>query len=92
MVWESHMRCGLDPEFNSLKEGGFSMDACKVFDEMLTSELEDWREPSRVLDVTIRHAYYPITNMVLHQVFDPLGAVEINVCELLEYVEAQVIF
>jgi hypothetical protein len=63
-----------------------------VFDEMSTSELEDRREPSRVLDVTIRHASYSITNMVLHQVFDLFGAVDINVCELFEYVEARVIF
>jgi hypothetical protein len=61
------MRCGLDPEFNSFKEGGSSMSACKVFDEIPTSELTDWTEPNRVLEITIRHAYYPITNMVRHK-------------------------
>jgi hypothetical protein len=68
------------------------MSICKMFGEISTSELKDWREPSRVLEATIHHAYYPITKMVLDQVFDPFGTVEINVCELFDYIEAWVIF
>lgn len=53
--------------------GGCNTGACNLFDEMPAS---DWRSPSRVLEVTVRQAYYLITEKVLRLVFESFGEVE----------------
>ncbi|RCV34724.1 hypothetical protein SEVIR_7G191500v4 [Setaria viridis] len=70
--------------------GGCNSGACNLFDEMSAS---DWRSPSRVLQVTIHQAYYPITEEVLHLVFDPFGEVQhVQVLGGSDHVLAQVVF
>jgi hypothetical protein len=51
------------------------------------------REPSRVLEVTVCRVYYPITEEIFSQIFDPSARVgEVFLCKELEYVDARVIF
>lgn len=53
----------------------------------------DWRSPSRVLEVTVRQACYPINEKVLHVVFNPFGVVEqVHVLDGLDHVLAHVVF
>ncbi|RLN07076.1 uncharacterized protein C2845_PM11G19060 [Panicum miliaceum] len=89
MAWtEQVCRTDLGPVcFNN---GNWNSGACNLFDEMPTS---NWRSPSRVLEVTVRRAYYPITEEVLHLVFGPFGLVEqVNVIAVSDHVLACVVF
>jgi hypothetical protein len=64
--------------------------AHKLFDEMPTS---DWRSPDRILDVTIRQVYYPMSEGVLHAIFARYGRVErVHVIGGLDPVLAKVVF
>ncbi|CAL4915302.1 unnamed protein product [Urochloa decumbens] len=74
----------------SFNSGDYTSGACNLFDEMPESE---WRSPSRVLEVTIHRAYYPITEKVLHLVFDPFGEVKhVHVLGGSDQLLAQVVF
>jgi hypothetical protein len=42
---------------------------------MSRSDFDEWRSPSRVLEVAIHRVCYPITEFVLHQVFGSFGVV-----------------
>ncbi|CAN6202977.1 unnamed protein product [Urochloa humidicola] len=74
----------------SFNNGDYTSGACNLFGEMPKSE---WRSPSRVLEVTIHRAYYPITEKVLHLVFDSFGEVEhVHVLGGSDHLLAQVVF
>jgi hypothetical protein len=51
------------------------MSACNLFDEMASSDFDEWRSPNRVRDVVIHRVCYLITELVLHQVFGSFGGV-----------------
>ncbi|CAL4968532.1 unnamed protein product [Urochloa decumbens] len=74
----------------SFNNGDYTSGACNLFGEMSESK---WRSPSHVLEVTIHRAYYPITEEVLHLVFDPFGEVEhVHVLGGSDHLLAQVVF
>jgi hypothetical protein len=78
---------------DSGKLPNLSHDDHQVFDEMRKSEFGHWRSPSRTLEIAIYKAWYPITESVLHQVFDRFGVVEgVYVREGLDCIEAHVLF
>jgi hypothetical protein len=56
-------------------EGNLWMSACNLFDEMASSDFDEWRSPNRVLEVIIHRVCYPITESVLHRVFGSFGRV-----------------
>ncbi|CAN6204144.1 unnamed protein product [Urochloa humidicola] len=89
MAWKEQVSiCDLGPI--SFSNGCYKMGVCNLFSEMPESE---WRSPSRVLEVTIHRAYYPITEKVLHLVFDPFGEVEhVHVLGGSDQLLAQVVF
>jgi hypothetical protein len=59
------------------KENNLLLSACNLFDELASSNLDEWRSPNRILEVTIHRVCYPITESVLHQVFSSFeGIVE----------------
>lgn len=81
-------RSNLEPV--SWNNGDDISGACNLFGEMPES---GWRSPSRALEVTIHRTYYPITEKVLHLVFDPFGEVEhVHMLGGLDHVLAQVVF
>ncbi|RLM58919.1 uncharacterized protein C2845_PM18G06590 [Panicum miliaceum] len=70
--------------------GDCSSGAFNLFDEM---PARDWRSPSRVMEVTVRQACYPITEKLLHVAFDPFGVVEhMHVLGESDHVLAVVVF
>ncbi|CAO2189881.1 unnamed protein product [Urochloa humidicola] len=78
---------------NSRKGNNQQLTACRVFDEMTRSEVEDYRSPNRILEVTIHKVYYPLSEFVLHQIFGRFGKLEeVYVCMGVEHVEAKVVF
>jgi hypothetical protein len=76
----------VDPELENYRSHAFNMDACNLFDEMSTWE-EREIEPSRILEVIVCRAYYPITEEIFSQIFGP----STRVFEVL-HVEAQMLF
>ncbi|CAN6332181.1 unnamed protein product [Urochloa humidicola] len=65
----------------------------RVFDEMASSEFEEYRSPNCILEVTIHKVCYPITESILRQIFGQFGKVEdVYVCMGIEGAEANVVF
>jgi hypothetical protein len=79
-------RVWVDPELKNYRSHAFNLDAYNLFDEMSTWE-EREREPSRILEVIVCRAYYPITEEIFSQIFGP----STRVFEVL-HVEAQMLF
>ena len=83
--------CGLKPDLGS----GSSLQkvACNMFDENPSSDSEEWRSPNHILEITIRKAFYPITESVLRQIFDRFGVVQqVHLIGGLAQVLARVVF
>jgi hypothetical protein len=59
------MRRVSDLELKNCRGSTSSTGARNLLDEIPTNELEEWREPTYVLEVSIRWAYYPITEEIL---------------------------
>jgi hypothetical protein len=53
----------------------------------------DWRSPNHILEVTIHHVCYPMTESVIHTVFSQYGKVEqVHVLEASDQAFARVVF
>jgi hypothetical protein len=73
LMADSWIQCKEGSSFT--KESNLWRSACNMFDEMASSDFEEWRSPNRSLEVVIHKVCYPITEVVLHQVFGPAGGV-----------------
>jgi len=92
--------CQLDIQYGVPSEPDLSkgnntheVDAHKMFNGLPACSSQSWTPPSRVLEVTIHKACYPVTEHVLRQVFSPFGDMEqVQVFGGLDHVSAQVVF